>query len=80
MSYAGPLTESKIIKTPNTVSYSVIDGKLMVKGAESFVVYNLQGIKVADVPQNTSSTMISLKYGIYIVKTKNNETFKVLVK
>jgi hypothetical protein len=81
MSYAGPLTEiAKIAKTQNKASYVVIDGKLMVKGAESFVVYNLQGIKVADVPQNASNTMISLKKGgIYIVITEKNEAFKVLL-
>lgn len=80
MTYAGPLTAiPQITKAQNKVSYLVIDGKLMVNGAESFVVYNLQGIKVAGVPQNTSSTMISLNYGIYIVQTKH-EAFKVIVK
>ena len=51
----------------------------MVKDVEGFVVFNLQGMKVADVRQNISNIMIALKSGIYLVKT-NNGTFKVLVK
>ncbi|MFA6580854.1 MAG: cadherin-like beta sandwich domain-containing protein [Paludibacter sp.] len=66
-------------KLENKVSYSLIDGKLMVKDVESFVVFNLQGMKVADVRQNTTNTMITLTTGIYLVKT-NKLTFKVLVK
>jgi hypothetical protein len=61
------------------VSYSLIDGKLMVKGAESFVVYNLQGMKIADVRKDASNTTVSLNTGIYLIKTDNG-SFKVLVK
>jgi arabinogalactan endo-1,4-beta-galactosidase len=61
------------------VSYSLIDGNLMVKGAENFVVYNLQGMKIADVRKDASNTTVSLNTGIYLVKT-NNGSFKVLVK
>ena len=78
MTYASPLLTG-LSKLENKVSYSVTDGKLMVKGAESFVVYNLQGIKIADVRENTSNTTVSLNTGIYLVKM-NSGSFKVLVK
>jgi len=73
----GPTGVKSIIQ--NKVSYSVINGKLMVKGAESFVVYNLQGMKIADVRKDASNTTVSLNTGIYLVKTDNG-SFKVLVK
>jgi len=59
------------------ITYSVIDGKLIVKNTDSFVVYNLQGMKVADVRDN-SGNGVALRSGIYIVKAIDR-TFKVLV-
>jgi hypothetical protein len=72
-------TTNGISKIQDKVFYTLNNGKLMVKGVESFVVYNLQGIKIADVRENTSNTTISLNTGIYLVKT-NRGSFKVLVK
>lgn len=79
MTYVSANINTEILKLTDNVSFTVIDKKLLVKGADSFVVYNLQGIKIADVQKNTSNTMIKLNSGIYLVKT-NNETLKVMVK
>jgi len=78
MTYSGSITTS-LSKLENRVSYSVTDGKLTIKGAENFIVYNIQGMKVAEVLSNTTNVKIALKSGIYLVRTKN-EVFKVLVK
>jgi len=79
MTYAGPLTGISQIANRDNISYTVINGQLSVKGAESFVVYNLQGMKVADVLHNTFNSAIVLKSGVYVVKTKG-KVFKVFVK
>jgi hypothetical protein len=63
----------------NQVSYSVTDRKLVVKGTDNFIVYNIQGMKVADVRNNSLNTKIEFKSGIYLVRT-SNEAFKVLIK
>ena len=78
MTFNSALT-TEISKIPDQVFYTLIEGQLRVKNVESFVVYNLQGMKVADVRQNTSNTMIILKSGVYLVKTISG-TFKVLAK
>lgn len=69
---------SGLSTTDDKAIYRVVDGKLIVEGADNYVVYNLHGQKMADVRENTSSTMISLPAGVYLVKT-NNSTFKVLI-
>jgi len=56
----------------------IVNGKLTVTGADSYVVYNIQGIKVADVKVNTSDAFVALKSGTYIVKAAGNVQ-KVLV-
>lgn len=53
--------------------------KLTVEGVESYAVYNLQGMKVADVKVNASGRFVDLNQGIYIVKTGRGGTFKVIV-
>lgn len=58
----------------------VADQKLTVTGADAYTVYNINGIKVADVKYNLSETPITLLPGIYVVKTDTAETFKVIVK
>lgn len=60
-------------------SYSIVDRRLNVKGADNYSVFNLQGVKVASVSSDAANTSISLNVGLYIVKTNNNETFKVIV-
>lgn len=61
-------------------TYSVVDGKLNVKGSEGYTVFNIQGVKVASVTADAENTSLHLNAGIYIVKTNKNETFKVIVR
>lgn len=49
------------------VKFGISNNGLTVMGADSYVVYNVQGVKIADVKVNPSQT-IKLKPGIYIVK------------
>lgn len=60
-------------------SVKVENGQLKVEGAESYSVYTINGIKVADVRTNTSATTLALPGGVYIVKTTNAATCKVVV-
>lgn len=78
LTYAGDLSTG-LSNPEKKISYTVVDRKLVVKDVDSFIVYNIQGVKVADVSENTTSTMIDLKSGIYLVKA-NNGSFKILVK
>ncbi|MHB9143219.1 MAG: autotransporter outer membrane beta-barrel domain-containing protein, partial [Paludibacter sp.] len=57
----------------------VVNGNLTVTGADSYAVYSVQGMKVADVKVNTANTFVALKSGVYLVKTAGNVQ-KVLVK
>lgn len=65
--------------TNDKVTYSVNNSKLTVKGVDAYAVYNINGLKIADVSDATS-TSVDLMQGIYIVRTQNSETFKVVVK
>ncbi len=58
-------------------TYSVVNGKLTVEGADAYQVYGINGVKVADAK---SSESVNLATGIYVVKTTNGEVFKVIVK
>jgi len=60
-------------------TYTVIDRKLSVKGVDSYVVYAINGMKVAAVNANTSNTFTDLHPGVYFVKTNNTGVFKVIV-
>lgn len=62
------------------VTYFVIDRKLTVKGADSYGVYDLKGIKIADVKTNVWGATVDLAPGTYIVKTKAAETLKIIVR
>ncbi len=59
--------------------YSVSNGKLTVKGVDAYAVYNVNGVKVAEVSDN-SDKLVDLKSGVYIVKTKVSGIFKVVVR
>lgn len=61
------------------VVYSVSNGKLTVKGVDSYTVYTVNGVKVAEV-NNGSEESANLNLGVYIVKTKMSGVFKVVVK
>jgi len=69
-------TENQLLS--NAYAYA-INGTLKVTGADSYVVYNVQGMKVADVKVNAANTSVSLKPGVYMVRTAGNVQ-KVLVK
>ena len=58
----------------------VNNGNLTVVGADAYAVYHVNGTKVADVKDNNMNTAISLKQGVYVVKTSNTGVFKVAVK
>ncbi len=78
MTYDGPLA-SISSTTEQVVTFQVREGKLFVKNVENFSVYNLQGVRVADVKSNVSSQGVALRSGFYIVKA-NAQSFKVVVK
>lgn len=61
------------------IIYSVIDNKLTVKGTNAYTVYNIHGIKIADVKTDGLEATVDLMQGVYIVKTKEAKTFKIIV-
>lgn len=65
-----------------TLSYRVVDGRLSVYGSNNYSVYSLNGVKVAEVRNNTVGTSIVLPQGAYIVKTVDGtiKVAKVIVK
>ncbi len=73
-------TTTLIDELANAYSYTVIDRKLMVKGVNSYMVYAINGTKVADVRSNTSNTLTGLNPGVYVVKPNNAAAFKVIVR
>lgn len=69
-----------IHETPAKVTWFVADRRLIVKGVDAYTVYNINGVKIADV-KNVVDTAVTLKQGVYIVRTgKNTEAFKIIVK
>ena len=60
----------------NKAEYFVTNRILTVKGTEAYAVYNLNGIKIA----NVKEASIELPQGVYIVRTKDAEVFKVIVR
>ncbi|MDR1585663.1 MAG: cadherin-like beta sandwich domain-containing protein [Prevotellaceae bacterium] len=62
------------------VSYDVNKGQLSVTGVEAYTVYNVNGVKAAEVKNNAPAVSVSLTSGAYVVKTKAAGTFKVVVK
>lgn len=78
---------TKVEDIPNSINdaketkatYFVNDGKLTVEGVNAYAVYNINGVKVADVSDAVNAS-VALENGVYIVRTQDAETFKVLVK
>ncbi len=60
-------------------THFVNNGRLTVKGVDAYEVYNINGAKIAEV-NNTGNMSVDLPKGIYVVRTENSETFKVVVK
>ncbi len=56
-------------------TYFVNDNILTVSGAD-YTIYNVNGIKIAD---KVSDTSVELAQGVYIVKTNDAQTFKVVI-
>jgi hypothetical protein len=57
----------------------VVDRKLKVTGVDSFEVYSIQGLKVAQITANSSGKAVFLSQGACIIKT-NKGVQKVIVK
>ncbi len=76
---AGPVTGFKEAKAVDC-TYSVVDRRLSVFGVDAYSVYSINGVKIADVRNNAERTIVALAQGIYIVKTANNQTLKVIVR
>lgn len=65
--------------TNNTrVNYVVNNRSLTVMGVDSYTLYNVNGVKTADV-NNTSETIPELLPGVYIIKTKNAGVLKAII-
>lgn len=58
-------------------NYHVNNGTLTVHGLGAYVVYNINGVKVAEV--DNAEMSVDLMKGIYIVRTLNSSAFKVVV-
>jgi len=63
----------------NSFKAYTVDKKLTVIGVDSYVVYNVQGMKVADVKSNMANSTVTLTSGIYFVKSAD-AVQKVMVK
>lgn len=59
------------------VIWTVVDGKLVVKGVDAYTVYNVNGMKIAGT--NGPETSVHLIPGVYIVKAKSTQPFKIVV-
>ncbi|OQB29057.1 MAG: Cadherin-like beta sandwich domain protein [Bacteroidetes bacterium ADurb.Bin174] len=71
---------SNIDEVKAKVTYIVNNRSLTVQGTSAYAVYTINGMRVADVKVNNSQTSVTLDQGVYIVKTNDAKTFKVLVK
>lgn len=63
----------------NAVNAYAVKRNLVVTGANSYAVYNVQGTKVAEIAVNTANTIVALAPGIYFVKA-GSKVQKVMVK
>lgn len=62
------------------MNVTVRDNTLKVTGVNSYTVYNVQGMKVADIKSNTDATSIHLNTGVYFVRTNTSEVAKLIVR
>ena len=60
------------------VNYHVNNRRLTVKGVDYYTLYNVNGVKTADV-NNISEATVELIPGVYIIKTKNAGVFKAII-
>jgi len=69
------------IRQATVKCYYTLDKQMLtVKGADSYVVYNVNGVKVADVKGNTTGTSVHMNTGIYFVKTNSSDVLKVIIR
>jgi len=66
-------------KVNSSLKAYTVDKKLTVTGVDNYVVYNVQGMKVADVKSNMANTTVTLTSGVYFVKSAD-AVQKILVK
>jgi len=76
----GQATVATDLTSPeNNIKVYSVQNRLIVTGVNSYVVYNLQGIKIADVKNNNANTSMILNKGIYFVRSTENVQ-KVIIK
>jgi len=79
MTYYGESPSSLEKRSSNTVSFGVSNRQLTVSGTKAYVVYSIQGMKLAAVTNNQSGTTVTLEKGLYLVKTMEGQTVKIAV-
>ncbi len=76
--YASISTDNPALNA-NELKLYVQNNKLHVENALSFTVYSIQGIKVAEILNNTANSFVTLNRGAYVVKA-NNGVQKIIVR
>lgn len=61
------------------IKFSIENKSLSVSGTESYVVYNIQGARIAEVTSDASNYRLVLPVGIYILKT-DDTVQKIIVR
>ena len=57
----------------------VVKGSVVVEGASDYIIYNMQGIEVANVKATDDNSSVALRQGVFFVKVAG-KTLKVMVK
>jgi len=72
-------TVTKLDKTNESKVFCYADGRILkVHGVDSYTVYNVNGVRVANV--NSADTSVELNPGVYIIKTRKPGAMKVIIK
>jgi len=79
VNFATSLTTDVVNANSKNWYASVRKSTLMVTGVNQYDVYSIQGLKVAQVVANSSSKLVTLNQGVYLVKTDKGIQ-KVIVK
>jgi len=73
-------TATDLKQTAARCFYSIDKQMLTVNGTDSYVIFNVKGVKVADVKVNTTGKSVHLNSGIYFLKTNTSEVLKVIIR
>ncbi|OQB29053.1 MAG: Carbohydrate acetyl esterase/feruloyl esterase precursor [Bacteroidetes bacterium ADurb.Bin174] len=73
-------SHSGIDKVEKKIAYWVSNGNLTLTGVNSYAVFNLNGMKVAEMTADSEGKSVKLAPGFYIVKTKGAEAIKIVVR